>query len=501
MKNQKNATNKIVNISFQTQLFAIILLCFILFIVVEYVVVRASFRRQYINSEIKNTTSLSSSFCYSVDRAMNNGVSLSQIRDSYIAETSAIPLMISNSTGGYIIIDNEFNSYSKNNNIVNSVLEDLNRGVKFTKTEDAYSTYSGYYYNIDKGYLYCISSPNSMSENEFILSVFSLIRTESLLDIISSHYGYIILASIIVAVLIALFISKVFSEPIRKIEREMRKLNDNNYNKSNFDFKNKEMISLQKVLNEVKEDTKEKVESINSQKELLEKANNELIKESELRSVFIARLSHELKTPLMVIGASAEAMLDGIIDDEDSKKKEYNTILEEVDKTTSIIKDIITTYKSSGREMKLNITRFDLNQLVLEVTNSLTSISTNNEQNLEINLNAQVYMNADRELIKEVISNFITNALKYTKSGNKIEINILDQNKNYIFEVKNYGAHINKKNLDKIWLPFYRENENVDKTSTGMGLYIVKEILTNHKLKFNVTNFDEGVKAYIIINK
>ena len=69
------------------------------------------------------------------------------------------------------------------------------------------------------------------------------------------------------------------------------------------------------------------------------------------------------------------------------------------------------------------------------------------------------------------------------------------------FEVKNYGSFISEENLTKIWLPFFREKEDVDKSSTGMGLYLVKEILEKHSFNYNVTNFEEGVISYFEVKK
>ena len=421
--------------------------------------------------------------------------------EEFISATGSIPVFVENAGGGYSLVDTSLNNLYKTNTSVSRAIQLLNQKASSFVTKDSSSSnLASYYYDNEGSVLYCLYAPKGLGSNEFVLVIFSMIKTESLLSIISAYYGYIVLISIIIAVLIALFISRAFSIPIKTIEKEMQKLAKDDYTTSSYVFKNKELVSLQDTLNLVKDETKEKVENISSQKEMLENLNNELLKQEELRSSFIARLSHELKTPLMVISATTEAIMDGVIPEED-KQKEYNTIMEEVDKTTGIIKDIINTYRTSNKEMKLKITRFNLSTLVEETLNSLYPISQKNNLEVIVNLNNQVYMNADRDLIGQVISNFITNAFKYTESGKRVEIAIQDNGASFIFEVKNYGAHINDDNLQKIWLPFFRENENVDKSSTGMGLYIVKEILNAHKLIYDVTNFDEGVKSYFIIPK
>lgn len=394
--------------------------------------------------------------------------------------------------------------YEKLNSTIsglNAISDNLSNFEKVKTTKQSPFTAAYYYLDNTNSTLYCLYQPTSFDSDVFVFAIFSLVRTSSVLSIISSYYGYIVLISIVISVLIALFISRAFSMPVRNIEKEMINLTQNNYEPSSYVFRNREMISLQDTLNVIKKDTEEKVQSINRQKEDLERINDELRNESDLRSSFIARLSHELKTPLMVISATTEALEDGIIP-EDEIKDNYETILGEVDKTTGIIKDIIGTYKTSQKkETKLNHTRFNLSEVVKEILNPLLPLAQKKNLNVVVSLDEKIFINADKELISQVISNFITNAFKYTDMDEKIEINVKEDKENYSFEVKNYGSHIDEENLNKIWLPFYRENEDVDKTSTGMGLYIVKEILVSHKFEYDVTNFDKGVISYFRVKK
>ena len=384
---------------------------------------------------------------------------------------------------------------------LNAISDNLSSFEKVKTNNNSPFTEGYYYLDNSNSTLYCLYQPKSFDNDVFVFAIFSLVRTSSILSIVSSYYGYIVLVSIIISVLIALFISRAFSTPVKQIEKEMIGLTENNYEPSSYTFRNREMISLQETLNVIKKDTEEKVESINSQKEDLERINDELRSESDLRSSFIARLSHELKTPLMVISATTEALEDGIIP-EDEIKDNYETILGEVDKTTGIIKDIIGTYKTSQKkEPKLNYTRFNLSEVVNGILSPLLPLSQKKNLNVVMNLDDKVFINADKELISQVISNFITNAFKYTDDDKKVEINVLENKDNYSFEVKNYGSHIDEENLNKIWLPFFRENEDIDKTSTGMGLYIVKEILISHKFDYDVTNFKDGVISYFRVKK
>jgi len=361
-------------------------------------------------------------------------------------------------------------------------------------------------YLLDKnaGYIYFIVKPNEIDsvgkQNDVLYIVSPFAETETLFNTTSVSFIFIVIISLLIAVLIAVFISSAFSNPIKIFEKEMLKLKENNYKETEYGFKNKEMISLENTLNEVKVSISAGVESIKNQSKKLEKLNKELVNEEELRASFVQRLSHELKTPLMIISATTEALESGLIEKE-NEKGSYETILNEVDKTTVIIKEIINNYKNISDKNSLKKTEFNLNELVLEVLKPLIPLAENSELKVITNLDRVCYIKANKEMIKNVISNYITNAIKYTPKGNNINININEDETSFTFEVINHGVHISENNLEKIWLPFFREKEDVDSVSTGMGLYIVKTALESHKFDYDVTNYKDGVRSYFIIKK
>lgn len=391
--------------------------------------------------------------------------------------------------------------YETNSNIINGLRLLSRNYAGFNMISDDNSRLSLRYHDEENNVLYILSQPNSEDSNVFILTAFSMMETSSLLSIVSSYYGYIVLVSILVAILIALFISRAFSGPIRTIEEEMKKLAEGNYDAISNKFNNKELVSLQNTVNFLKEEISTRVNDEKRQKEELAILNKDLQNQENLRTAFIQRLSHELKTPLMVISATVQAIRDGVIDPEEMDG-EYQTILEEVDKTTDIIKKVVTTYRLSSQEIIPSFSRFNLTKLVKEELKAVYPLAEKKKIKIVEGLDQDVYMNADREQIGQVISNFLTNAIKYTKESEKIEVNIIDSYNNYVFEVKNYGAKIKEENLSNIWLPFFRENQNIEKESTGMGLYFVRETLNAHKIPFDVINTPDGaVRAFFVINK
>ena len=116
-----------------------------------------------------------------------------------------------------------------------------------------------------------------------------------------------------------------------------------------------------------------------------------------------------------------------------------------------------------------------------------------------------IMLEADQKLIKRVISNFITNAIKYTPENQKICLVAKETDDKVYFELINRGVEIDKEDLDNIWIPFYRvehtEKRQLDSKGSGIGLYLVSEILKAHGAEFGIVNVKDGVKAFFSINK
>ena len=113
------------------------------------------------------------------------------------------------------------------------------------------------------------------------------------------------------------------------------------------------------------------------------------------------------------------------------------------------------------------------------------------------------YVNADTFQMEEVLTNLITNAIKYTPENNDIIVTIKEINDNYELTVLNKGAHIDENKLDKLFDKFYRIDKSGERktNSTGLGLSIVKNILEQHNLKYSLKNSSLGVLFTIIFPK
>ena len=201
-----------------------------------------------------------------------------------------------------------------------------------------------------------------------------------------------------------------------------------------------------------------------------------------VRRSFIANVSHELKTPMMTIGGFIDGILDGTVPAE--KHKQYlEVVSEEVKRLSRLVKSMLSIARIEAGDMKLNPTNFDINELVCRTVFAFEQKIE--EKNLEIlGLESdEVFVNADNDLIHQVVYNLIDNAVKFVNEGGCISFGYQVKDKMVYISVKNTGSGIAQHELPRLFDRFYKtdKSRSLDKSGVGLGLYIVQTIVNQHK--------------------
>ena len=197
-------------------------------------------------------------------------------------------------------------------------------------------------------------------------------------------------------------------------------------------------------------------------------------------------VAHELKTPLAVIKAYTENW--EYIDEKDRPEvaAKINT---EVDHMAKMVSTLLDLSKMEAGEVKLKLEEVELFELTKSCCKHMETLAK--ERGIEIQFfkdkdDAEYLVNADLDMMKMVISNFVSNAIKYGKK--KVEIRFLSSGNNVTFKITNDGQTISAKDQKRIWDLFYKtDNSGSDRmNSTGIGLAVNKSILELHKAKYGV---------------
>ncbi|HEY9362556.1 MAG TPA: PAS domain S-box protein [Chitinophagaceae bacterium] len=196
------------------------------------------------------------------------------------------------------------------------------------------------------------------------------------------------------------------------------------------------------------------------------------------RDDFIVMTSHELKTPLTVILANLQILQQ--LMEADKNVSFVNTSLKQILKLSGLVSNLLDVSKIQSGKLELNISLFNLEMLVKEIVINLQKTAKNHR--LVFNEKAQkLIVNADHGRIEQVIINFISNAIKYMPSSGDIIIETYKKNGNVIVSVRDTGIGIPEKDLNNIFLRFYRVSGSASSfPGSGIGLFVSSEIIKAH---------------------
>jgi signal transduction histidine kinase len=205
------------------------------------------------------------------------------------------------------------------------------------------------------------------------------------------------------------------------------------------------------------------------------------------RDEFFSIASHELKTPVTSLKAYTQLLL---MDAEGFKDVQHKTMLERMDfqinKLTSLINDLLDTSKIENGQLVFNKELFILNELVSEILSQMQPVCLTHQIVFKNHQPASIY--ADRERIRQVITNFLSNSIKYASNSDKIIISLDRREDTVVCSVQDFGKGIDSEEQDKIFKRFYRvSGPNLNTfPGLGLGLYICKEVIEKHSGKIGV---------------
>ncbi len=214
----------------------------------------------------------------------------------------------------------------------------------------------------------------------------------------------------------------------------------------------------------------------------------ELKKSDQSKKDFVSNAAHELRSPMTSINGFVEGMLDGTIPVEQYKMY-LEIVSSETKRLTKLVKSMLDLSRIESGTVKLNVERFDINELIRRVVVRLSPKIEAKGIIPEISLyRERLFVNADPDKIEEVVQNLLDNAIKFTGTGKKITIKTRLDGIKVLVAIKDEGTGISQEDIQFIWDRFYTVDKahTGHKSGTGLGLSIVKSIIEQHGEKINV---------------
>lgn len=366
------------------------------------------------------------------------------------------------------IIDKRFNPIFGHRHIDVEIYREIRENDKFPlyKLIDGHDTMLVYAVEFPEGYVVLLSPLDIIQNSIQITNDFHFI-TAILAILIGSSFTFLF--------------SKQFTKPI--IE-----MSEISLSMANLDFSNKIEYNSENELGML-------ANSINSLSQNLEKNINHLNDQVEFQKVLSRNISHELKTPVAVIKGYVEGLYYGIADTDEMKEQYYKIVINECDRMSNLISEMLSFSKISATQFELkdlnDINTFDIKEEIINIFGA-----TIERQEIEFTMDIEeFYFTGDNGTIVRIISNFISNAIKYG-DNKEMSLTIKRENNNVMIVVYNTGELIEASHLSRVFDAFYTLDaaRTRERNGHGLGLAIVKSIADLYSGKVDVRNKGNGVE-------
>ena len=313
-------------------------------------------------------------------------------------------------------------------------------------------------------YARVIGSP-SMPEGYLILNT-TLAPVSATVSIIWRQLVIITILLVLIAAILSMVVSDRLAKPIVRVTKDAQQLAhgkyDIHFDGSGYD----EAVRLA---------------------ETLTYASHEINRVDTMQRDLIANASHDLRTPLTMLKAYAEMIRDLSGDNPVKRAEHLQVIIEETDRLTALVNDILDLSKYENGKMKLERSEFDIEDRLTEIVERYRGLSDVSGYQFELETDGEAIVSCDAGKIEQVICNLMNNAMNYSGESKRIFVKLQHEKDGIRISVRDEGAGMDQETLSRIFDKYYRsENYKREVRGTGLGLSIVKAILRMHDYAFGV---------------
>jgi PAS domain S-box-containing protein len=248
---------------------------------------------------------------------------------------------------------------------------------------------------------------------------------------------------------------------LEKISDEIRKLN------AELEAKVEERtLILKEALQRLEQSQSELTDALDKEKQL-----------NEIKSRFVSMASHEFRTPLSTVLSSATLLGKYITTEEqDKRNKHIDKIKASVKHLNDILEDFLSLGKLDEGKVQTQVGELNLKDFVYDITEEMKGL-LKNDQHIELHYEGTATISTDKKLLKNVMINLITNAIKFSDEGGEITVTVNVNADKAVIGIQDHGIGIAEDDLSHLFTSFYRGANALNIQGTGLGLHIVKRYL------------------------
>ena len=292
-----------------------------------------------------------------------------------------------------------------------------------------------------------------------------------------------------ISVILSLLLAKTIVTPIQQLTGAAKKVAAGDFSEKLESGASDEIGVLTRTFNEMANQLETNIDNLR--------------KSEEMRREFVANVSHELRTPITSIRTYAETLQSGMDISKEKNDQFLGVILNESDRMTKIVQDLLTLSKFDAGSYEFRFERFSIEKSIRDIYDTMHLEARRQGHKLSLDFKNELpEIVGDRARIEQVLINLISNAIKYTRSEGKIRLTASAYSGKLKLSVKDNGIGIPKEDIPKVFDRFYRVDKARSRSEggTGLGLSIVKEIITRHNGTIDLTStFGKGTEMVITL--
>ncbi|WP_136604178.1 two-component system histidine kinase PnpS [Paenibacillus dokdonensis] len=212
-----------------------------------------------------------------------------------------------------------------------------------------------------------------------------------------------------------------------------------------------------------------------------------------MRSEFVANVSHELKTPVAAVKGFSETLLGGGVKDEETARSFLQIIYDESERLNRLISDILDLSKIESKRSPMDYAPVHLASFCGSIIDAMATVAEKKRITLHADIPEELFVEADEDKLRQILINLLSNAVSYTQDGGKVDLTVQDLqdtegSEKVVIKVSDTGIGIPKKDQPRIFERFYRVDKGRSRSSggTGLGLSIVKHLVDQHRGEISV---------------
>lgn len=421
--------------------------------------------------------------------------------DGIAYETDASITALEAESFSIIICDEDFNQlYSSKIWSSEQVIQEMMIPSKSKFTEDARAIYQKDVFRKPVS-LFGLMNQDGHKYYIYIYENTTTIRRS--INYVNDFLIAVLLIAVVLGIVFAWIICSVIVKPIQNVSTVTKKIAENDFSvRASESTHTYELKQLAQNINQMADKIQRDMNDLNNYNYLLLRQNRNMAEFEDIRKTIVSKMTHELKTPLAIISSQVEMLQYEY--DESKKDYYFSSIMEEIDKMSGLISNILNNSFTDESLPSTLMARDNLSDLIEMLVPKYECWMAASNIHLTASVQEECYAVFDPVQIEQAVNNYIMNACRHTPPGCQIILTLRQDDESIYCSVYNEGSSIPEEEQGRIWKSFYQGDATSSRslsTEIGLGLFIVKDIVSLHHGTCGVFNCRKGVEFWFRLPK